>query len=73
MEHETFFTLLSDPAHWLFELTLMAVVDGLIGALIWPRLKRWTHHHREDDDKVAVLERQVKEMRAIMGLESEDG
>lgn len=37
-EHETFLSLLRDPAHWAFELFLIALFDGLIGLLIWPFL-----------------------------------
>jgi hypothetical protein len=34
-----------DPVHWGFELFLMAIFDGLIGALLWPIIKR--HIHRD--------------------------
>ena len=50
---ETFWTLLHDLAHWEFEIFLMAVFDGLIGAGIigfcWPRIKKHWHHHLERD------------------------
>jgi len=50
---ETFWTLLHDAAHWEFELFLMAVFDGLIGAGIvgfcWPRVKKHWKHHLERD------------------------
>jgi hypothetical protein len=40
-------------AHWEFEIFLMAVFDGLIGAGIigfcWPRIKKHWHHHLERD------------------------
>jgi hypothetical protein len=51
IEHgETFWTLFSDIAHWEFELFLMVLFDGLIGALAWPFLKRyWNRHHKHDD------------------------
>lgn len=39
--------LLRDPAHWAFELTLVALIDGIIGVLVWPRIKR--HIHRDVD------------------------
>lgn len=40
MEHETFFTLLTDAAHWQFEVFLILLVDGLLAGIIWPWLKR---------------------------------
>lgn len=45
MTAETFFTLLHDAAHWEFELFLILVFDVLIGALVWPRIRR--HIHRD--------------------------
>jgi hypothetical protein len=49
-EHvETFWTLLGDIAHWEFELFLMLVFDGIVGALAWPFLKRfWAKHHSHE-------------------------
>lgn len=49
-EGESFFTryleLLSDPAHWAFEITLMLLIDGLLLALIArPLMKRWVKRH----------------------------
>ena len=47
--HETFWTLLGDPAHWLFELFLMMLFDGLIFGLAWPFIrKHWRHHLNRD-------------------------
>jgi hypothetical protein len=43
--HETFWTLLRDPAHWMFELFLMLLFDGVIGLLAWPFIKKHWHHH----------------------------
>ena len=62
MEHETFWTLLRDPAHWQFELFLIFIFDVVIGILIWPQLKRWFRHHHEDDDKLQDLENRVKRL-----------
>lgn len=61
MEHhsETFFELLASPGHWLFEIFLIALFDGLIGLLIWPKIKGWFQHHKEDDDKLAELEKRI--------------
>jgi hypothetical protein len=63
MGHETFWSLLQDPAHWAFELFLMFLFDVVIGAILWPRLKKWKSHHNSDDHKIEVLERQVKELQ----------
>jgi hypothetical protein len=50
-EQETFFDLLRSPGHWLFEIFLMAIFDGIIGALAWPFLKSHWIHHRTRDKK----------------------
>ena len=62
MEQETFWTLLADPAHWGFELFLMALFDGLIGVIIWPRVKRFFKHHKNDDDRLAEMEQRLREL-----------
>lgn len=52
--HETFTTLLRDPAHWEFEIFLMLLFDGLIFGLLFPfALKHWRHHimHDKRDDR----------------------
>jgi len=75
MEHETFFTLVTSAAHWELELFIMLLFDVVIGFFLWPffllRLKRWTKHHRSDDDKIKVLEDKVKRMEEILGLKEE--
>jgi hypothetical protein len=46
--HETFWQLLQDPAHWEFELFLMAVFDLLLGGLLWPILRnKWRSHEKK--------------------------
>lgn len=46
---ETFWSLLHDPAHWEFEIFLMLLFDVLIGALLWPFVKKhWDHHVARD-------------------------
>lgn len=62
MEHETFFALLQDPAHWEFELFLIFVFDVVIGLLIWPYLKSFSRHHKEDDHKLSDLEARVEKL-----------
>jgi hypothetical protein len=51
---ETFWTLLHDAAHWEFELFLMLVFDGVLGALLWPFVKKHWGHHVERDRKEGV-------------------
>ena len=65
MEHETFFTLIKDSAHWEFEIFLMIFFDGLIGVLIWPKIKAWFTHHKEDDTKIAELEKRIMILEGI--------
>jgi len=60
MEHETFWTLLKDPAHWMFEIFLIALFDGLLGLIIWPRLKKFMHHYKQDDKMIHDWEEKMK-------------
>lgn len=46
--YERYWELLHDPAHWLFELTLMLVVDLLLLAVIWPRIQAWVKRHDKE-------------------------
>lgn len=62
MEHETFFTLLTDAAHWQFEIFLIFLFDVLIGLLIWPWIKKFLIHHKSDDERIAELERRIDEL-----------
>ena len=62
MEHETFFTLLSDKAHWEFELFLIFLFDVLIGLLVWPWIRKFVIHHKSDDERIAELERKIEEL-----------
>lgn len=64
MEEETFWTLFTDPAHWQFELFLIFLFDVVIGVLIWPHIKKWFKHHREDDDKLADLENRLSALES---------
>ena len=70
MEHETFWTLIADRAHWEFELFLIFIFDVVIGLVLWPRLKKWKSHHKSDDaqiaealQKISDLEKQVKSLQ----------
>jgi len=62
VEHETFFTLLTDKAHWEFEIFLILLFDVLIGLLIWPWIKKFLIHHKSDDERIAELERRVDDL-----------
>ena len=48
-EHETFFTLLRDPAHWEFEVFLVLLIDGFVLGVLWrfawPWIKKHLSHH----------------------------
>ena len=46
MEHETFWTLIKDTAHWEFELFLIFIFDILIGLLIWPAIRHLIKDHK---------------------------
>lgn len=62
MEHETFWTLLTDAAHWQFEIFLIVIFDGLIGVIIWPRIQQFFRHHEKDDDRLADMERRLRQI-----------
>lgn len=68
MPHETFWSLLKDPAHWEFEIFLMLMIDGLLGAVLLPRFRQWVNHHRSDDDQLADLQKQVKAIQDHLGI-----
>lgn len=44
---ETFIELTKSTGHWEFEIMLMALFDGLIGALAWPLFRKWLKKHDE--------------------------
>lgn len=56
-----FLEILTDPAHWMFEIFLMILFDGLILGLLYPLIKKRivsaahrevdaAHHHGVDDE-----------------------
>jgi hypothetical protein len=70
MEHETLWSLLKDPNHWIFEIVLMILFDGLIGMLVWPWLRGKLLHHQSDDKKIERLEQQVRALQEKLGIVS---
>jgi len=66
MEQETFFSLVTNLAHWELELFIMFIFDVVIGLLIWPRLRSWGKHHRSDDSKIEILEKKVQRLEDII-------
>lgn len=48
---ETFIELVKDPNHWLFEIMLMVIFDGLLAGILYPLFRRWLQAH--DDKKHA--------------------
>jgi hypothetical protein len=56
---ETFWTLLRDSAHWEFEIFLMLLLDGLVGAIAWPLIKKHWEHHIERDKREGILPRDL--------------
>jgi len=57
-----YYELITDPAHLLLEATLIVVVDGIIGALLFPFAKRWLRKHDSDvHGQDHLLERWAKE------------
>ena len=42
---ETFWSLLHNAAHWEFEIFLMVVFDGIVGALLYPWASKHIKHH----------------------------
>jgi len=62
MEQETFFTLVTDLAHWQFELFLIVLFDVVIGLILWPWIKKFIIHHKSDDERIAELEKKVENL-----------
>jgi len=74
---ESFFQLLQSPGHWLFEMFLMVLFDGLVGYFAWPRIKR--HFHRDIDvehgheQKIAGRVQDLEDLMEKMGAYDQNG
>ena len=66
MEQETFWTLLRDLPHWEFEIFLIFIFDVLLGIIIWPTIKKFTTHHKSDDERIRDLEKEVENLKEKM-------
>lgn len=62
MENESFFTLLSNLAHWEFELFISVIFAFLEYLLIRPFFNKWSKHHKGDDDQIAELQARVSKL-----------
>lgn len=62
-EHETFWTLLQNAAHWEFELFLMLIFDVVLGLLIWPFVKEHWKHHVLSDEMHGFAEEHTQEKK----------
>jgi hypothetical protein len=62
-EQETFWSLLHSPGHWIFEIFLMLLFDGVIGIFLIPTFRKKILHHKSDDNRIEELEKRVKELQ----------
>ncbi len=60
---ETFWELLTDPAHWYFEFLLIIIFDVIVGLLIWPFVNKALLHHKSDHERLEDLEREVLQLK----------
>ena len=63
--HETFWELLTDPAHWYFEFLLIIIFDVIVGLLIWPFVRKGLMHHKSDHERLEDLEREVEKLKNL--------
>lgn len=70
---DTLWTLLLDPNHWVFELLVEAVSGGLVGAIVWPWVRR--HIHRDvktaeehDHELIRLLTERVQALESSTGV-----
>lgn len=66
MEQETFFSLVTNLAHWELELFIMFIFDVVIGFCLWPFFRKKVLHHQSDDAKIEALEKKVKRLEDII-------
>lgn len=57
-----YISILTDPAHWMFELTVQLLVDGLLLGVGWRLGMRWVkrhdrrhHNHESAEDTAAAM------------------
>ena len=66
-QSETFWDLLTNLAHWEFELFLIFIFDVLIALILLPIFKKWVLHHKTDDQKMEDLEQRIKLLEESKG------
>ncbi len=57
---ESFFDLLTDPAHWYFEFLLIIIFDVIVGIFIWPFISKALTHHKSDHERLEDLEKEMQ-------------
>ena len=53
-DHETFWSLLQDPAHWEFEILLIFVFDLILAGILWPFVRKHWKHHKDRDKRDGI-------------------
>jgi hypothetical protein len=57
---DQYIDLLTSASHWMLEITIILVVDVVIGLLLWPAVKRWiARHDAEHHEGHTTSEHQV--------------
>lgn len=59
MEHELLH-LLTDPAHWQFELITTVIFDLVTLMVILPLIRAWKSHHRDDHTEIDLLRAEMR-------------
>lgn len=74
-----YISILTDPAHWMFELTVQLLVDGLLLGVGWRLGMRWVkrhdrrHHNHESEEDTARAMAEVHAALERDGWEPDDG
>ena len=68
---ETFWSLLHNAAHWEFEIFLMVVFDGIVGALLYPWASKHIKHHLLRDQEGTHLRWNCADGRIVVQLACE--